>query len=305
MIDIGAGPFRATFSDLGARLVSFFADGIDLVAGAGTDGDFIAGDYTAGAVCGRFAGRIRNATAAIGGRSFALQPNMGVHQLHGGPDNFAVRRWQSEIQAEAVRFRLVSPDGDQGFPGRLAAEAIYSISPRGLALELSAMTDRETVVNLTNHAYWNLAGGGPIFAHELEIAAGTMLPLDGDKLPTGELRAVAGTRYDFRARRRIGEAYDNAFVLDGRRGELKQACTLRDPASGRTLELHATECCLQIYTADHWTPDMKGRTGPLAPFTALALEAQNFPDAPTHPQFPSALLRPGEAYRHRIEWRFR
>jgi aldose 1-epimerase len=105
--------------------------------------------------------------------------------------------------------------------------------------------------------------------------------------------------------RPIGEAFDNAFVLEGARGDLKHACTLRDPVSGRSLDLHATECCLQIYTADHWSTAMKGRAGPLQPFAALALEAQNFPDAPTHPNFPSAVLKPGEPYRHRIEWHFR
>lgn len=304
MLELRSAALRATFSPLGARLVSLFVDDTDVVAGGGTDAEFLAGDWTAGAVCGRVAGRISNARFSLDGQTFHLAPNMGEHQLHGGPVNFGNTVWRHDIENDAVVFRKHSPGGDQGFPGAVDATATYKLAGNVLSLDLSAVTTKSTVVNLTNHAYWNLAGKGGAFDQMLEIDAHSFLPLGEFKLPTGEIRQVDGTRCDFRKPRRIAEAYDNAFALNGERGKMKRACRLSDPASGRAMELHCTECCLQIYTADHWGPSMPGRHGPLGPHQALALEAQNFPDAPAHANFPSAVLRPGETYRHRIEWRF-
>ena len=304
MLELRNAALRATFSPLGARLVSLFVGDTDVVAGGGTDAEFLAGDWTAGAICGRVAGRISNACFSLGGKTIQVTPNMGEHQLHGGPVNFGNTVWPHEIKNNAVIFRKHSPDGDQGFPGAVDATAAYGLDGNVLSLDLSAVTTKPTMINLTNHAYWNLAGKGSAFDQMFEINAHSFLPLDNLKLPTGEIRNVDGTRWDFRKARRIAEAYDYAFVLNGRRGEMKKACRLSDPASGRAMELHCTECCLQIYTADHWGPAMPGRDGPLRQHGALALEAQNFPDAPTHANFSSAVLRPGETYRHRIEWRF-
>lgn len=304
MLELRSAALRATFSALGARLVSLFVGDTDVVAGGGTDAEFLAGDWTAGAVCGRVAGRISHARFPLDGRTIHLTPNEGENQLHGGPVNFGNTVWQHETGKGAVIFRKHSPDGDQGFPGSVDATATYALEGHVLSLELAAVTTKPTAVNLTNHAYWNLAGKGSTFDQIAEFNAHSYLPLDDLKLPIGEVRKVDGSRWDFRKPRRIAEAFDNAFVLNGRRGEMKKACRLSDPASGRAMELHCTECCLQIYTADHWGPAMPGRHGPLMQHGALALEAQNFPDAPNHANFASAILRPGENYRHRIEWRF-
>ncbi len=304
MLELRSAALRATFSPLGARLVSLFVGDIDVVAGGGTDAEFLAGDWTAGAICGRVAGRISHARFSLDGQTVQVTPNMGEHQLHGGPVNFGNTMWEHEIKGNTAVFRKHSPDGDQGFPGAVDATATYGLADNVLSLDLTAVTTKPTVINLTNHAYWNLAGKGGTFGQTFEIDAHSYLPLDDLKLPTGEIRKVDGSRWDFRKPRRIAEAYDYVFVLNGRRGEMKKACRLRDPVSGRAMELHCTECCLQIYTADHWGPAMPGRHGPLMQHGALALEAQNFPGAPTHTNFPSAVLRPGETYRHRMEWRF-
>jgi aldose 1-epimerase len=304
MLELRSAALRATFSPLGARLVSLFVGDTDVVAGGGSDAEFLAGDWTAGAICGRVAGRITQARFPLDGRTIQVTPSEGENQLHGGPGNFANTRWEHEIGENAVTFRKHSPDGDQGFPGAVDATATYALAGHVLSLELAAVTTKLTIVNFTNHAYWNLAGKGSTFDQIFEINAQSYLPLDEFKLPTGEIRKVDGSRWDFRKPRRVAEAFDNAFVLNGRRGEMKKACRLSDPISGRAMELHCTECCLQIYTADHWGPAMPGRHGPLMQHGALALEAQNFPDAPNHANFASAILRPGETYRHRIEWRF-
>lgn len=305
MIELNSPKLRVTFSDLGARIVSVFVDGVDVVAGGGNDEQFLAGDWTAGAVMGRIAGRISHARFTLDGVEYRLVPNMGEHQLHGGLDNFGNRRWSAEQQGASVRFAIHSPDGDQGYPGAVDASATYTLSGGTLALDLVARTTRPTVVNLTNHAYWNLTGGtANAFAHDVQIDAGAYLPLSDLLLPTGEVAEVGGTRWDFRKPRLIGEDYDNYWVVDGARGDLRHALTLRDPASGRRMEVWATEAGVQMYTAWHWNEAMPGRRGPLRQFAAIAIEPQNFPDAPRHANFPSAVLRPGELYRNRIEWRF-
>jgi aldose 1-epimerase len=276
-----------------------------MVAGGGTDEQLLAGDWTAGAVCGRYAGRITGARFSLDDTTYPLVANMGEHQLHGGPDNFALRRWASSVSKQSVRFSLQSPDGDQGFPGLLDVTATYSVKETTLSLAFEAYTDKPTVINLTNHAYWNLSGGKrDALAHEMQINAHSYLPLDRLLLPTGEISKVEGTRWDFRTLRRVGEAYDNCWVLDGRRGDMKCGLILRDPGSGRRMEVWTTECGMQMYTAIHWNPGFPGRNGPLLQHGAIAIEPQNFPDAPTHPNFPSAVLRPGEVYRQRMEWRF-
>lgn len=296
---------RASFSPLGARLLTLEFAGADLVMGGGNEHDILAGDWTAGAVAGRMAGRIANARIEIGGVSYPLAANMGEHQLHGGPDNFSVRQWAVQEAEDAIRFSLHSPDGDQGYPGAVDVTAAYTLTKNVLSLDFEARASKPTVINLTNHAYWNLSGGERgAFAHELQIMGSRYLPLDARLLPSGELRGVAGTRWDFRSPRDVGGVYDNCWVLDGARGELKHGLTLRDATSGRRMEVWTTEPAMQVYTAEHWSADFAGKAGPLSQYGAIAIEPQNFPDAPTHPNFPSAVLRPDETYRHRIEWRF-
>lgn len=305
MIELKSASLRATFSPLGARLVSVMFEGADMVAGGGSDEQFMAGDWTAGAVCGRIAGRISNARFALDGVEHRLAANMGEHQLHGGPSNFGNRRWGHQWTEQSIRFTIHSPGGDQGYPGAVDAAATYTAEGNVLALDLEAVTTKPTVINLTNHAYWNLSGGARnAFDHEMEIAGSQFLPLNDLLLPSGELRDVGGTRWDFRKLRKVAENYDNCWVLDGARGVLKHGLTLRDPVSKRRMDVWCTEKGMQMYTAWHWNESFPGRNGPLKQFAAIAIEPQNFPDAPNHASFPSAVLRPGETYRHRIEWRF-
>lgn len=308
MLELRSSTLRATFSPLGARIVSLFAPDAkgnmtDVAMGGGTDEEFRAGDIYAGAICGRVAGRIGKARFPLEDRIVELVPNEGTTHLHGGPSNFSTTVWRTEDAADAARFTLLSPDGDQGYPGDLDASATYRLSGNTLSLDLEARTTKTTIVNLTNHVYWNLRGGGDALSHELEIDAGRYIPLDADKVPLGDLAPVAGTRWDFRKRRPIREAYDNAFCLDGPAGQLKKACTLHDPASGRSLEIWTTGSVLQFYTAIHWNPSMPGKNGPLQRYGSIALELQDYPDAPNHPNFPPITLEPGEVYRNRIEWR--
>jgi aldose 1-epimerase len=305
LFELKSSALRVTFTDLGARIVSVFMDGVDLVSGGGTDEQFLAGDWTAGAVMGRIAGRITHSRVEIDGTEYRLTPNMGEHQLHGGPQNFANQRWIAQSTDNSIRFAFHSPDGDQGYPGAVDATATYTLDGAVLSLDLEARTTKPTVINLTNHAYWNLSGGERnAFAHEMMIGAESYLPLNDLLLPSGEIRSVEGQKQDFRKLRKVAEFFDNCWVLNGRRGDLRHGLTLRDPVSGRQMDVWTTEAGMQMYTAFHWNEAMPGRNGPLKQYAAIAIEPQNFPDAPTHKNFPSAILRPGEVYRNRIEWRF-
>ena len=305
MLELKSDLIHARFTTLGARLVALDFAGADCVMGGGTDADIMAGDWTTGAVPGRIAGRIANARIAIDGAEYPLAKNFGEHQLHGGPDNFAVRQWNVQSTDKQVQFSLHSPDGDQGYPGALDVTATYAASGNTLSLAFEARSSKPTVVNLTNHAYWNLSGGERgAFDHEMQIMGSRYLPLSEQLLPSGEMRDVAGTRWDFRALRPVGGVYDNCWVLDGPRGEMKHGLTLKDPVSGRSMEVWTIEAGMQMYTAEHWDGVFPGKTGPLRQYGAIAIEPQNLPDAPSHENFPSAELRPGEVYRHRMEWRF-
>lgn len=303
MLELKSKTLSASFSPLGAKIVSLQVGGVDVVVGPGSDADALSDPYT-GSVTGRYAGRITGAQFILDGKEIKLVPNVGADQLHGGPVNFCNSVWNVAEIPQGLRFSLQSPDGDQGYPGALAASATYRLIDNVLSLDLEATTSKPTVVNLTNHAYWNLAGKGSGLDQEVEVPADRYLPLHGPKLPTGEIKDVAGTAFDFRKLRKVGQAYDVCFCLNGPRGTLRQGLTLRDPQSGRVMEVHTTECGMQFYTADHFSPALPGKYGPMAQHNSIAIEPQNYPDAPNHANFPSSVLRPGEVYRNRIEWRF-
>lgn len=304
MLELRSANIVARFSALGARLTSCVVDGVETAFGAGPDDNMMAGDIFAGAVCGRHAGRISKASFPLDGKIVQLKPNYGAHQLHGGETGFHSRRWDYLRDGNRITFMLRSGDGEEGFPGILDVSAAYVLGASSLSLTLEARTTKPTVCNLTNHAYWNMAGGGSVLDHELTIPAQKYFPLDDLLLPLGEIKAVAESRWDFRRSRSIGGDYDNCFLLDGARGEMKHGVTLRDPLSRRALEVRTSEGCMQIYTAIHWQSSLMGQRGPLAKAAALAIEPQNIADAPNHPNFPSSILRPGETYRNRMEWRF-
>ncbi|MER6343879.1 aldose epimerase family protein [Streptomyces sp. NPDC001595] len=254
-----------------------------------------------GALIGRYANRIAGARFELDGLTYALAPNNGPNSLHGGERGFDQRVWQAGPVEHGLRLTRVSPHGEEGFPGRLTVAVTYSLDADGaLRIRYEAVTDAPTVVNLTNHSYFNLSGGagsGPAGGHELRIAAGRYTPVDEDLIPTG-VAEVAGTRFDFRKPRVTGSGYDHNFVLDkGVTSAAEEVAELYDPASGRVLTVATTEPGLQLYTADHLD-------GPLSPGAGIALETQHFPDSPNRPEFPSTVLRPGRTFRSETVYGF-
>lgn len=263
------------------------------------------GTYYLGALIGRYAGRIAGARFAIDGHVHQLAANDGANALHGGGrGGFDTEIWSVEpIDAAGAVLRLISSAGAGGFPGRLEVSVTYRLQGAALRIDYAARTDAPTVINLTNHSYFNLAGGGSVLGHHLEIAADRIAELDAAAIPTGRFVPVSGTAFDFRASRPIGAGrggfpgYDHSWIL-GNDGMLAPAARLADPLSGRTLDLLTTEPTLHAYTADHFDGADQGAEGaPLIAHRGIALEAQHLPDSPNRPDFPSTLLRPGETFR--------
>ncbi|MGW1709522.1 aldose epimerase family protein [Streptomyces sp. NPDC002206] len=244
-----------------------------------------------GALVGRYANRIARGSFVLDGQTHRVTRNEGRNHVHGGARGFDRRVWEARELTDGVELSLIAEDGEEGFPGRLAVSAAYTLDEDGaLRIAYRATTDAPTVLNLTNHTYWNLAGAdsGSAVGHTLRIAAGRITPTDAESLPTGEFLPVDGTRFDFREPKTVGGGYDHNFVLDAAAdGPVAELC---DPVSGRVLTVTTTEPGLQLYTADHFD----GR--PYGPCDGIALETQHFPDSPNRPDFPSTVLRPGEEY---------
>lgn len=279
----------------------------------------------AGATVGRYANRIGNAAFTLDGRRYALAANKGPHCLHGGPDAFHTRTWRLMGTGDAphpfATFALASPDGDGGFPGRLEVTATYSLTgPGALTMTYEARTDRPTVVSMTNHAFFNLAGSGPILDQRLEVAADGFLPLDATQLPTGEIRTVAGTRFDLRRPKALAEAvrgtadpqllqehgFDHCFVLHWEPAltEPRFAARAADPGSGRAMEVSTTAPGLQVYSGAILETGDDGRAVPLALSDGFCLEPGGFPDAPNRPDFPSAEIASDRPFRQVTVYRF-
>ena len=276
-------------------------------------------DYTAysphlGAVPGRFANRIAGGRFSLDGQTYELPRNdHGVNCLHGGPHGFGKSPWQIKKRSDnAVTLTIHSPDGDAGFPGAVDATCVYTLlEPATLKFELYATTDKPTVINLTNHSYFNLDGSADILDHELTINAESRTPADATLIPTGEIVEVAGTPFDFRQPRTVrnaaGQTYDRNYVLSGsgKAGPLVHAATVRSPKNGVTLEVHTDQPGMQFYDAAKLNVPVLGLgDAKYGPHGALCLETQLFPDAPNKPSFPSSVLRPGERYAHTTEFRF-
>lgn len=305
----GASGLRAEFAPSGARLLRLDianrnGGSTQIVMGTAQDAAQPNGDTWGGTICGRFANRIADAAFELDGIRYSLPANHGSSSLHGGPQSFALRDWDFEPGEETLTFRLASPDGEMGYPGNLDVVAIYGFSGQTLWLEMTAKTDKPTVINLTHHAYWNLKGNGSALDHEIEIPASSYSPVDERLIPLGAPEAVDGTRFDFRSMRPIAVPYDHSFCLDAGRGNLHLGARVREPETGHVMEVWTTEPAIQLYTANHFS------NGLIAPYSgmvvngAIALEPQTYPNAPNEPSYPTAVLRPGETYRHRIEWRF-
>ncbi|MFJ9035988.1 aldose epimerase family protein [Streptomyces sp. NPDC102406] len=258
-----------------------------------------------GALVGRYANRIAGGRFPLDDRTYHLARNNGANSLHGGERGFDKRVWDAEAVGEhAVRLTRVSPHGEEGFPGRLEVSATYALAEGGaLRLSYEAVTDAPTVVNLTNHSYWNLGGAGSgnaVGGHELRIDAGRMSAVDDALIPVGEPVEVAGTRFDFRESRKVDAGYDHNYVLDkGVTTAAVDVAELHDPATGRVLTVATTEPGMQLYTADGFDGTL-----PFAPGDGIALETQHFPDSPNRPDFPSTVLRPGEVYRSQTVYGF-
>jgi aldose 1-epimerase len=318
---------RVQVTDYGGRMVR-----IETPDRSGERGDVLLGFDSAaqyeragasfGALLGRCANRIAGGGFMLDGRLYELATNDRGATLHGGPIGFGRVLWRL-LAASPGRLALshVSLDGDQGFPGELAADAVYRLEGDTLSLELSARTLAPTLVNLSAHPYFNLAGAAErdVLGHEMTIAADRFLPTNATQIPTGEIRSVAGTLFDFRERCAIGarireadeqllygQGYDICYVLGKAAGaEPRLAARIRAPASGRTLDIETTQPALQIYTGNKLDGSLVGRGGIVYRQSAgLAVEAQGFPDAPHHANFPSTVLRPGETYRALIRYRF-
>ena len=244
-------------------------------------------------VIGRYANRIAGASFTIDGHSYTLAANDGPNTLHGGPQGFDKAVWRVVDSGESrIKLAHTSPDGDQGFPGRMDVEVQYAVDEGSLQIDYTAVSDRDTIINLTNHSYFNLRGAdsGEVANQVLQIFASRFTPVDSALIPTGEFASVAATPLDFRQPRPITPYhYDNTFVLDRTENRLGRAAIAGDPASGRMLEVLTTEPALQLYTGKP---------------NAFALETQHIPDSPHHPEFPSTVLRAGERFESTTVLRF-
>jgi aldose 1-epimerase len=263
-----------------------------------------------GAIVGRYGNRIALGKFTLDGKTYQIPVNNGVNALHGGPTGFDQYVWQAKEVPGGVEFTLVSPDGDMGFPGTLTTTVRYTLKGSTLRIDYTAKTNKTTVVNLTNHAYFNLHGDdqGNILDQKIEIAADRYTPVDAGLIPTGELAPVAGTPLDFRKPEVIGArigadfeqlklagGYDHNWVLNGKIGELHLAAILTDPVSGRKLTVETTEPGVQFYSGNFLDGSFTGRHGvKYEKHAGLCLETQHFPDSPNHPDFPSTVLKPGE-----------
>ena len=276
-----------------------------------------------GAAVGRYANRIALGRFALDGRAHQLAANDGANAMHGGTLGFSKRVWEVADTGPAhVVLRRVSPDGEEGYPGTLDVTVAYRLEPGALRIDYAAETDRPTVLNLTNHSYFNLAGegAGSVLGHLLRIDADAVLPTDAGQIPTGELRPVEGTPFDFRApavigaRIRAGDpqlvqalGYDHCWALRGGvTAAPRLAARVVDPASGRTLEVLTTEPGVQFYSGNRLTGSLVGPSGrAYRSGDGFCLETQHFPDSPNRPAFPSTTLRPGERFASATVFRFR
>ena len=278
--------------------------------------------YRFGALMGRYAGRIAGARFPLDGRVVQLTANEGPNALHGGAgEGFDARVWEVELLGpDAARLSYASPDGEQGFPGRLEVAVTYRLEGQALRIDYEARTDAPTVHNLTSHSYFNLAGAGagPVTGHRLRIFGDRIAEASEAGIPTGAFLPVAGTPFDFLDEHPIGDrlaeagpvsgfrGYNHSYLVDrDTPGALALAARVVEPVSGRTLEVLTTEPTVHIYTANHFPGTDIGNAGiPLAAYEGLALETQHLPDSPNHPGFPTTELRPGEVFRSTTIFRF-
>ncbi|MEO0583283.1 MAG: aldose epimerase family protein [Bacteroidota bacterium] len=291
----------------------------DVVLGFDRLADYLQPHPAIGTLIGRYGNRIAYGKFELEGNSYQLATNLPPHHLHGKSPGFDEVLWEVKAASETqLVLSYLSKDGEAGYPGNLEVEVTYTLTAeRGIRIRYEAMTDQPTIVNLTNHSYFNLAGQGNILDHELQVKAAHILDVDADLVPTGNLRRVLGTPFDFQEWRRVGDridephpilefgkGYDHNFVIDAWDESMRLGASLKDPRSGRQMEVWTDQPGIQIYTANHLN-DLTGKEGiAYAPHMAICLETQHFPDSPNHPSFPSTVLKPGETYQTETEYRF-
>jgi len=324
----GSG-MEARILDYGGTIVSLTAPDRsghygDVVLGFDSlDGYLKANNPYFGALIGRYGNRIARGRFALGGVTYELATNNGPNTLHGGKVGFDKVVWKvtksGVYDTPQLELSYLSHDGEEGYPGNLQVTALYTLTrDNTLRLDYTAVTDKATPVNLTQHSYFNLRGHGDILAHVLQIPASRFTPVDGTLIPTGELRPVDGTPFDFRQPTPIGaridktdeqltngKGYDHNWVLDKPVGKLGVVATVYEPETGRVLEVSSTEPGLQFYSGNFLDGSNAGKRGvAYARRSGLALEPQHFPDSPNHANFPTVILKPGETYRHTIVYKF-
>lgn len=284
-------------TNYGARILEFNYKGVDMICGPKNTQELSADTCYCGSICGRVANRIAGGSFELDGKTYPLACNNGPNHLHGGLRGYDSRRWKvEEVSDDRLSLFLFSPDGEEGYPGAAQVRAIYSITGQELTLELRARADAATLMNLTNHAYWNLAGAGNIERHTLQVLASAYTPMV-QNIPTGRIEPVAGTLYDLNSPTLLGErlaalgaGLDDNYVLHAEQG-LREAAVLC--CGERTLTISTDAPGLQVYTGDYLPQPRAG----------IALEAQNYPDSPHHLHFPSIVLPAGEVYCRTICWR--
>jgi aldose 1-epimerase len=314
------GAYEARIITYGGVLVSFKAPDRngkigDVVLGFDNLDGYVAnfnGSSNAffGAIIGRYANRIGHASFMLDGNKYSTPKNNGENTLHGGPHGFNNVVWKAKPVENGVDLTYLSKDGEEGFPGNLTAVVRYTLVKGDLRIDYSATTDKDTVVNLTNHSYFSLAGEGNILKNELTLHASRFTPVDAGLIPTGELKSVAGTPFDFRKatavgsrinaddeQLHLGHGYDHNWVLDSGGGKLTEAAEVYEPSSGRVLKVLTDQPGIQFYTGNFLDGSVKGKGGKAYELrSALCLETQHFPDSPNHPAFPTTELKPGERY---------
>jgi aldose 1-epimerase len=321
---LAGGRLSATILDMGGTITAITVSGRDgarrnVVLGLRDLAAYEASGWW-NCLIGRYANRLKNGVT-LEDQHYPLAQDAAGVTLHGGRgQSWGARLWEvAEESDTALRLLLASPDGDQGFPGRVTAEVTYTVTQDALRLDYTASTDALTVVNLTNHIYFNLAGSGSVTRQLLQLRADAITPTDAQQIPTREIAGVAGTAFDFRKARPIGarvdstepqmaiaRGYDHNFVLNkSAPGALEPAARMEDPESGVVLELSTTEPGLQVYSTNNVKPGQFNAVGrEIQKRDGLALETQHFPDSPNHPSFPSTRLAPGETFRSTTIFRF-
>lgn len=296
----------------------------DVTLGVPTFADYIKGTPSLGPIIGRYGNRIANGKFTLDGKEYTLAQNNNGNHIHGGPTGFDKRLWKAtpkDGKEPAVMLEYTAKDGEEGYPGNLAVTVTYTLQKdNGLRIDYKATTDKPTVFNPTNHAYFNLSGmKHDVMNHVLMVAADKVLATDSKQIPTGEMVSVAGTPFDFRKPTPIGErindttnvqinygkGYDHCWVFTDQSKKLKLGATLYDPTSGRFMETFTTEPAVQVYTANNLNGKLQNKDGvALSRRFGVCLETQHFPDSPNHSNFPSTVLRPGETFASTTVYRF-